>query len=454
VFTNRPAPRGKSRWRSGHGITNTINRAELAPILYALKHGVGDTIATDSAASLYQIARYIRDPGSMQWHLHHPLLRDIAQEIVARCNAGKPVHLMKVSAHCGIVGNEAADELAKAAGQPSDSEAASVEVCHASHLPPMHSLYWPMHESPEHGLTHVPNLKRHLKQQLHPTLRLGYSNQDGQYFTAWQETVPIAHAASSNAFLTCPPGVDAGTRKEVLQARYGTLNTAKFRYRCGLAPTDACLLCGVPDGGHHSLSGCKHMLGMYTRRHNEAGGIIYRTLAKGGLGASLVMQDIGRHNAAGEGMDADTVEAIGTRLPDEIAAACGGAGALSRPDILIAHNKTPGLAQIHVVEIKYCQDTKRRGQHQAALEQHAELIRRLRKAYGHQVHLHVITLGVTGTIYTDLFEALEAMQVSKLEAKRCAAKLHLNAVTYVTRIMHTKWQQESASQHGAAGGKP
>jgi hypothetical protein len=46
------------------------------------------------------------------------------------------------------------------------------------------------------------------------------------------------------------------------------------------------------------------------------------------------------------------------------------------------------------------------------------------------------------------------MQVSKLEAKRCAAKLHLNAVTYVTRIMHTKWQQERASQHGAAGGKP
>jgi hypothetical protein len=153
-------------------------------------------------------------------------------------------------------------------------------------------------------------------------------------------------------------------------------------------------------------------------------------------------------------MDADTVGAIGTRLPDEIAAACGGAGALSRPDILIAHNKTPGLAQIHVVEIKYCQDTKRRDQHHAALEQHAELIRRLRKAYGHQVHLHVITLGVTGTIYTDLFEALEAMQVSKLEAKRCAAKLHLNAVTYVTRIMHTKWQQERASQHGAAGGKP
>jgi formate dehydrogenase assembly factor FdhD len=60
------------------------------------------------------------------------------------------------------------------------------------------------------------------------------------------------------------------------------------------------------------------MLDMYTRRHNEAGGIIYRALAKGGLGAALVMQDIGRHNAAG-GEDEEADAAIGTRLPPSIA---------------------------------------------------------------------------------------------------------------------------------------
>ncbi len=42
---------------AGHGITNTINRAELAPIEYALREGVGTQIASDSACSLYQIAR-------------------------------------------------------------------------------------------------------------------------------------------------------------------------------------------------------------------------------------------------------------------------------------------------------------------------------------------------------------------------------------------------------------
>jgi hypothetical protein len=192
------------------------------------------------------------------------------------------------------------------------------------------------------------------------------------------------------------------------------------------------------------------MLAMYTRRHNEAGGIIYRALAKGGLGAALVMQDIGRHNAAGEAGDDEAI--IGTRLPEDIAKACGDAGKLSRPDILIAHGtNTPGSTQIHVVEIKYCRDTDRSSQRQAALEQHEVLIRRLRLAYGHQVYLHVITLGVAGTIYSDLLEALETMQVSKLEAKRCATKLHLHAVAYLSRIMHTKWGQERASQHGCGG---
>ncbi len=51
---------------TGHGITNTINRAELAPI--------GTQIASDSACSLYQIARMIHKPMYMQQHKHTPLL--------------------------------------------------------------------------------------------------------------------------------------------------------------------------------------------------------------------------------------------------------------------------------------------------------------------------------------------------------------------------------------------
>ena len=81
-----------------------------------------------------------------------------------------------------------------------------------------------------------------------------------------------------------------------LQARYGQLNTGKFRHRAKLASTAMCKLCNQPDGRHHSLSGCPHMTKMYTARHNKAAAIICNAVRKGRLGASLIMQDVGTHN--------------------------------------------------------------------------------------------------------------------------------------------------------------
>jgi hypothetical protein len=52
------------------------------------------------------------------------------------------------------------------------------------------------------------------------------------------------------------------------------------------------------------------------------------------------------------------------------------------------------------------------------------------------VHVHVITLRMAGTIYSDMIEALTTMQVAKREALRCAGKLHVHAATYVHRIMN------------------
>ena len=97
---------------AGYGITNTINRAELAPIEYALRQGVGTHIASDSACSLYQIAKMIHQPMYMQQHKHAPLLRTITDHIRA---APSTIYLYKVPAHSGLVGNERADQLAKEA---------------------------------------------------------------------------------------------------------------------------------------------------------------------------------------------------------------------------------------------------------------------------------------------------------------------------------------------------
>jgi hypothetical protein len=218
----------------------------------------------------------------MEWHIHRPLLQMTAEAILARHTNGKHTHLLKVSAHSGVVGNEMADELAKAASGEPEADAnnnGETKVCPAPSSTPMHELYWPVYETqaatPDEAaqILHVQDLKRSLKKHLHHTSRLGYAKQDEINFSAWQAIVPVADGAGSNGFLNLPKGIDSDTRKLVLQARYGTLNTAKFRMRCGIAPSNACLLCGAPDGGHHSLSRCDHMMGMYTRRHTRRGAL-------------------------------------------------------------------------------------------------------------------------------------------------------------------------------------
>jgi hypothetical protein len=83
------------------------------------------------------------------------------------------------------------------------------------------------------------------------------------------------------------------------QARCGQTNKANQRFKCGLAPSNSCLLCGEADGVFHSLGSCSHMRGMYILRHNEAVWIIMRCLLRGRLGASVVMHDAGyRHDTS------------------------------------------------------------------------------------------------------------------------------------------------------------
>jgi hypothetical protein len=85
------------------------------------------------------------------------------------------------------------------------------------------------------------------------------------------------------------------------------------------------------------------------------------------------------------------------------------------------------------------------------IEQHQELVAALRRLFGAQpiiVQIHPILIGVTGTIYKDLYDTMDLLGVSKPAAKRCAAILHRITVSYVDKIMTTKWQQEQQQRIG------
>jgi hypothetical protein len=192
------------------------------------------------------------------------------------------------------------------------------------------------------------------------------------------------------------------------------------------------------------------MTGMYTLRHNELGGQGYKTVGKGKLGASVVCQDLGRHNAA------ETPEEQ-AEIRTRIGSALKGPRKLTdderrqfdnyRPDIFIQHD----MINFHIVEFKCCRDTDPDQQRANAIEQHQELVAALRNLFGAQpiiVQIHPILIGVTGTIYKDFYDTMDLLGVSTTEAKRCAANLHRIAVSYVDKIMTTKWKQEQQQRIG------
>ena len=193
----------------------------------------------------------------------------------------------------------------------------------------------------------------------------------------WEQVVPLADGKISNAYLG-DATIKPLARRYTFQARCGELNTANARAKWRLVQCDKCLLCGEPDGAHHSLSGCSHMKGMYIDRHNEAGRLILKALKKGALGGSLVMHDVGHQVDAELLGDDSTAAGIGTRIPEWVCTPPVGqppdmtAWRRCRPDILIAvrgrgdRDTLDEFAsrQLHILEIKYCRDTDNTAQDQ------------------------------------------------------------------------------------------
>ena len=90
----------------------------------------------------------------------------------------------------------------------------------------------------------------------------------------------------------------------------------------------------------------------------------------------------------------------------------------SRPDAVLVEMR-PGrsmaadtaqqaAAAVHIVELKYCSDTRWQDRQAEAQEQHRELVQALRNR-GLQVHLHTILLGTAGSIYNQMQEQMKQL---------------------------------------------
>jgi len=237
-----------------------------------------------------------------------------------------------------------------------------------------------------------------------------------------------------------------------MKYRTGTLYNQKHAVLFKLSASQTCPLCPQVDSALHILSGCQHtqIRNMITERHNIPCRMILKAIRKtGSLGSCIVSMDIGSNKR----MTMQNLQIPKTsesrivpkwlfppRFPDKERFTS------SRPDFVLV---TPFAAKtqkqqtnvggwvlrsgrgqlretgrtsaappststatnprqhrpkdlnktrrdIHLVEFKYCEDTRPQNQLNAAKEQHKDLCNVLQ---GASVSLHIIPLGVGDTIY-------------------------------------------------------
>jgi ribonuclease HI len=335
----------------GLGTTNTINRAELAAILHALRAACADdadeVIATDSLCCLHWVNRALAKPQSLALSKHKPLIMQIVMELRRRAALGRATTLIKVAAHTGVSGNEQADALAKqaaldvsenlsrgGAGHQSTTGDGVVEpTAHADgrglHIcevdnDPYRAMYWvalphdattdaketqpsPHEQSADAAPGHPPNYVGNLTGAL---ARAAYKSV-GQATTKSSTYAGLVASelttADKDTYTSVWAMLKTGkiTHKELvtsLRARWGGLYTAKIAARMNrpyLVPTRApgmCPLCGMRDGATHILGECPAHKHLHIERHNKVGRCIMKHIRRGQHGACPTFADVGKEH--------------------------------------------------------------------------------------------------------------------------------------------------------------
>jgi ribonuclease HI len=437
----------------GKGVGNTVLRAELTGILTGLRKR-WQTIATDSATSLWLIRRAILNPMTLQTHLHRWLLENIVTALDDLTRAGKTVHLLKVKAHSGVIGNECADVTAKKAAREAD--ACNVNIAFPED--PFADRVWVQRKPNDEGGPRdwlFPNAGAALKQHILQTSRMGTANTESIYFKLWQkvagEAVPGSLAKAMNS-----SSITAEQRKLALQYRNGNLYNQKHAFWWGHAPNPNCLCCGNPDSATHVLQGpCTQAhSGMVSNRHHEAVGLIAKAVLKGGRGGDLRFADISDNVAERIGLDTrewkDGWKDLQSHLTGNRDAHC------SRPDLVLIQvaGKTDEPTKATLVEVKYCADTNFEERYKQACEQHDTLNRMVREFLENrpvlgrkrsrtgqmqaEVETVVLLIGVTGTPYTKytLDPLVQKLGLEPSRANKLIDKLIGHSLKHAVMLNH------------------
>ncbi len=485
VYTHAGGPDGGPRaWRlavNGSGPNNTIMRAELAALRYWLVEVLGPETAgvvfTDSQAGIHLIRRALNEPHTLKGHLHEGLLTEIADTLVQRAQAGLQTRILKVEAHAGITGNEQADKAAKEAAQPE----ACLEGTTPSH-PPYAGMRWPCFAEPqsdqagdgtraaniregEQHLRPISNLQEALRKRMPHCMRVGGRRVCRTYLRAQQ---PYSGREGDRAL---PQESNDCTLKQRLQeailvARLrhvaGTFWTQRMAHKFGVAASDACPLCGLPDSGGHVRLQCRHprMQKQYIHRHDATVRLILRELQRHARwGGTFTVLDACQAAELGAlGASAKRVPRL--MIPPE---ALSDEDLLKmRPDILVVEGLPAAASEddlraaavhkdrytVRLIEVGYCADDKWRERIADKLQQHSRLISALQAAGWRSDNggkPHVIVVGAMGTVYESSMHALTNLGLTPKHSREVLRQAHLLAVKELHTISVTRGKLERAA---------
>ena len=154
-----------------------------------------------------------------------------------------------------------------------------------------------MAHSPPPKLWYLPNHRDALQAHMHFLHKLGNAKIQANYHAYYQTLIKdgTANGATSNACLTSSD-VPFKTKCFILKYRTDTLYNQTHAVLFKLSTSRTCSLCPQVDSALHILSGCQHtqIRNTITERHNIACRMIFKGIRKtGSLKPYIVLKDIG-----------------------------------------------------------------------------------------------------------------------------------------------------------------